>query len=100
MLRPFVAYTKLLVSPVVAVLTDNSVLEGLVPAVGEVDLIFSHPLEALLDPSLSADEELVEIQSELWPSQEQFYVSAPNNSVHCTLTCNICHRITLIASGG
>lgn len=74
-LRPFVAYTKLLVSPVVALLTNLSVLDNLVASKGEVDVIFDHPLEALLEPTLSAQENLVEINSELWPSGEQFYVS-------------------------
>ena len=69
------AYTRLLVSPVVAFLTDPSVLATLVPSIGEVDVIFSHPLEALLEPSLSAQEDLVAIGSELWPAQEEFYVS-------------------------
>ncbi|KIP11044.1 hypothetical protein PHLGIDRAFT_64468 [Phlebiopsis gigantea 11061_1 CR5-6] len=72
-LRPFVAYTKLLVSPVVALLTDLSLLDNLVPAQGEVDVIFDHPLEAFLEPSLSAGENLVDINSELWPSNESFY---------------------------
>lgn len=73
-LRPFVAYTRLLVSPVVALLTDLSLLDNLVPAQGEVDVIFDHPLEAILEPSLSTGENLVDINSELWPSNELFYV--------------------------
>ena len=62
-------------SPVVSLLTDLSVLDSLAPSEREVDVIFDHPLEALLDPPLSAQENLVEIDSELWPSHEQFYVS-------------------------
>ncbi|GJE85606.1 CoA pyrophosphatase [Phanerochaete sordida] len=72
-LRPFVALTKLLVSPVVTFLTDLAVLDNLIPSQGEVDVIFDHPLEALLDPQLSAQENLVEVGSELWPYEEQFY---------------------------
>jgi peroxisomal coenzyme A diphosphatase NUDT7 len=98
-LRPFVAYTRLLVSPVVAFLAELSVLDGLVPSQGEVDVIFSHPLEALLEPSLSAKEELVEINSELWPSEEEFYVSH-NTCLSAFLTQVIdTPRITRIASG-
>lgn len=72
-LRPFIAYTRLLVTPVVAFLSDHTVLDDLVPSAGEVDVIFDHPLEALLDPHLSAQENLVEIGSELWPYEEQYY---------------------------
>lgn len=74
-LRPFMAYTRLLVSPVVAFLTEISVLHRLVPSEGEVEVIFDHPLEAFLDPHLSEQEDLVVIGSALWPSDEQFYVS-------------------------
>lgn len=74
-LRPFFALTRLLVTPVVAVLTDISVLESLHPSVGEVDVIFDHPLEAILDPSLSVSEDLVALNSEQWPSDAEFYVS-------------------------
>ena len=64
----------MLVTPVVSLLTDLTVLETLKPAEGEVDLIFDHPLEALLDPCLSASEPLVGLNSELWPSEDEFYV--------------------------
>lgn len=84
-LRPFIAYTRLLVSPVVALLTDLSLLDNLAPAQGEVDVIFDHPLEAILDPSLSAGEDLVDINSELWPSNEEFYV-CPNCQFPCWST--------------
>ncbi|EKM57847.1 uncharacterized protein PHACADRAFT_251727 [Phanerochaete carnosa HHB-10118-sp] len=72
-LRPFISLTRLLVSPVVALLTDISVLHRLVPSEGEVEAIFDHPLEAFLDPHLSQQEDLVAIGSEPWPSDEQFY---------------------------
>ena len=69
-------------TPVVAVLTDLSVLDELKPSAGEVDLIFDHPLEAILDPSLSASERLVAINSEQWPSDAEFYVSPPRAIAH------------------
>lgn len=76
MLRPFLSSSQLLVTPVVALLTDLDVLATLRPCVGEVDQIFSHPLEAILDPSLLADKEpLVPKGSEHWPYQQEFYVS-------------------------
>ncbi|PSS34043.1 hypothetical protein PHLCEN_2v1947 [Hermanssonia centrifuga] len=77
-LRPFFAVSKLLVTPVVAVLTDPSVLCSLTPCESEVDVIFDHPLEALLDPTLSAQERLVEIKSELWPAEEEYHNYSDN----------------------
>ncbi|EKM51217.1 uncharacterized protein PHACADRAFT_213085 [Phanerochaete carnosa HHB-10118-sp] len=74
-LRPFIAWTRsfVLVTPVVALLTDPSVLSKLRPAEAEVDLIFDHPLFALLDPSTSKSEPLVALNSELWPSSDPCY---------------------------
>lgn len=88
-LRPFVALSRLLVTPVVALLTDVSVLEKLSPSKGEVDVIFDHQLEAMLEPPLSAQGQLVAINSELWPSEAEFYVCVfPHDiaiSIHPTL---------------
>lgn len=64
----------MLVTPVVSLLTDLSVLDHLHPCEGEVDLIFDHPLEAILEPSLSVNEPLVPLNSELWPSDIEYYV--------------------------
>lgn len=74
-LRPFVAWTRsfVLVTPVVALLTDLSVLSTLRAAEGEVDLIFDHPLSAILEPSLAKGEPLVPLNSEHWPSSDPFY---------------------------
>ncbi|KAI0337852.1 hypothetical protein BDW22DRAFT_1339094, partial [Trametopsis cervina] len=75
LLRPFVAWTRslVLVTPVVSLLTDLSVLDTLKAAPAEVDIIFDHPFEALLEPSLSAAEPLVPLNSSLWPSDIEFY---------------------------
>jgi hypothetical protein len=73
-LRPFVSLYKLIVTPIVAFLTDTSVLETLVPATAEVDRIFDHPLEALLDQSLAADLDLVPKDSRDWPYQDDLHV--------------------------
>lgn len=61
-------------TPVVAFLSDSSVLETLVPGDGEVDRIFNHPLESLLDPSILEAETLVEAGTEDWPYPEHVHV--------------------------
>ena len=70
-------------TPVVALLTDLSILDKLVPSPGEVDKIFDHPLEAVLDPSLAAKEDLAPKGSADWQYEEDYYVgaSAPYRSV-------------------
>ena len=73
-LRQYIASSKLLVTPVVALLADLSVLERLVPSLGEVDRIFDHPLEAILDPSLAGSEKLAPIGSEDWIYPEEYHV--------------------------
>ena len=73
-LHPFVSVHGLLVTPVVAFLADTSVLQRLKAAENEVSCIFSHPLEAILDPSLSEKEKLVPIGSEDWPYQTEYHV--------------------------
>jgi peroxisomal coenzyme A diphosphatase NUDT7 len=62
------------VTPVVAFLDDLSLLEELRAAPGEVAHIFDHPLEALLDPELARKEELVPLDSEHWPYEEELHV--------------------------
>lgn len=80
-LRPFLSVSQLLVVPVVALLTNLDVLADLVPCVEEVDHIFDHPLEAILDPSLMAaavatdEEPLVVKGTKHWPYPQDFYVS-------------------------
>ena len=59
----------------VAFLDDESILDGLRAAQGEVAHIFDHPLEALLDPELARGEKLVSIGSEDWPCEAGLYVS-------------------------
>ena len=74
-LEPFVSQYKVVVTPVVALLDDVSILDGLRAAPGEVAHIFDHPLEALLDPELARSEKLVSVGSEDWPYDEELYVS-------------------------
>lgn len=73
-LPPFLSQWKILVTPVIALLTDNSILDHLTPNADEVDTIFSHPLEAILDPTLAANETLSDKGSENWPYEEDLYV--------------------------
>lgn len=73
LLDPFVSLHGLVVTPVVAFLSDSSVLETLVPGDGEVDRIFNHPLESLLDPSILEAETLVEAGTEDWPYPEHVH---------------------------
>jgi coenzyme A diphosphatase NUDT7 len=63
----FVSQHKVIVTPVVALLDDVSIIDGLRAAPGEVAHIFDHPLEALLDPELAWGEKLVLVGTEDWP---------------------------------
>ena len=94
-LRPFLSSAKLLVTPVVAVLDDPSILGGLRPSEGEVDRIFTHPLDAILDPTLAAHEPLVEKGSDDWLYDPEYYVSISSPLYRCIdgfLTCNSCQN--------
>jgi len=75
-LEPFLSKYKLLVTPVIALLTDLSVLDNLKASDAEVDHIFDHPLEALLDPTLASKEPLVAIGSEDWPYEVEYHNSS------------------------
>ncbi|KAJ7461676.1 NUDIX hydrolase domain-like protein [Mycena galericulata] len=65
-LKPFISLHKLVVTPVVALLTDPTVISTLRAAEDEVAHIFSHPLEAILDPTIARKEALVSAGSEDW----------------------------------
>lgn len=73
-LPPFISVKGLIVTPTVALLTDPSVLNTLVPCQDEVDLIFDHPLKAFLDPTIVARENLAPIGSEQWVWETELYV--------------------------
>lgn len=74
-LEPFLSAHKLIVTPVVALLTNPAILERLKASEPEVSFIFSHPLEALLDPELAKSDPLVPIGSEDWPYTSELQVS-------------------------
>ena len=82
-LGPFVSKYKILVTPIVAFLADLSVLDNLTASEAEVDRIFSHSLEAILDPSLASSEpDLVPMSSDDWPYDVEYHVrSHPRCSV-------------------
>jgi len=42
--------------------------------IAEVEHIFDHRLDAILDPSVLSNESLAEKGSELWPYEEEHYV--------------------------
>ncbi|KAF5367085.1 hypothetical protein D9758_004023 [Tetrapyrgos nigripes] len=72
-LEPYISQWGIRVSPVVAFLSNVGLLDQLKANPGEVDKIFDHPLEAILEPSISKNENLVPIGSEDWPYQEELY---------------------------
>jgi len=82
-LRPFLSLYKLLVTPVIVLLTHpdpNTMLSKLIPNEGEVDHIFHHPLEALLDPdpalvgALDLDRHKFSVVGgEDWPYETEWY---------------------------
>ena len=73
-LEPFVSLHRLFVTPIVGFLAQPAILQSLKASEGEVSLIFSHPLEAILDPTLVNRETLVDIGSDDWPYQSDVYV--------------------------
>jgi len=75
LMEPAISLHRILVTPVVAFLSKPEVISTLKAAEGEVAHIFSHPLEAIIDPNLSNEEPLVPIGSEDWPYETETYVS-------------------------
>ena len=79
LLRPFMSKYHLVVTPLVALLNPahTSVLSHLVPHPGEVERIFHHPLECVLDPGMLSckQDDLAEKGGEDWPYEEDLYVS-------------------------
>ena len=78
-------------TPVIALLTDLSILDVLEPNEGEVDAIFEHPLEAILDPSHVNGLLLAEKGSEDWPYEEELYVR-----LYSFISC-LLHDISLLS---
>lgn len=74
MLRPFLSNKKVVVRPVIALLSDLSLLDKLQANEAEVAHIFDHPLEAMLDPTIALKEPLAEKGSSDWPYEEELHV--------------------------
>ena len=71
----FQPFHSLIVTPVVALLTDNAILDKMKAGEGEVDHIFSYPLEAVLSPELAPGiETLVEQGGLNWPYEPAYHV--------------------------
>lgn len=84
-MRPFVSLYGLLVSPAVCFLSDISVVDNLVGSETEVERIFEHPLEAMLNPSILREEGdnefslLAQKASEDWPYEEDLHNTTDSN---------------------
>ncbi|KEP52186.1 NUDIX hydrolase [Rhizoctonia solani 123E] len=78
-LTPFLSLYRLAVTPVVAFLSDLTLLDHLTPNPDEVDEIFDHPLEAILSPELAAslaprpERPLSARGSAQWPYEEEYH---------------------------
>ena len=73
-LDPFISIHRLVVTPIIAFLAQPAILKSLKASEGEVSHIFSHPLEAILDPTLVSCKTLVAVGSDDWPYQSDVYV--------------------------
>lgn len=73
-LEPFISLHRIFVTPIIAFLAQSEIIKSLKASEGEVSHIFSHPLEAILDPTLVNREILVAIGSDDWPYQSDVYV--------------------------
>ena len=85
----FVSQPKAVVTSVVLLLDDVSILDGLDAASGEVAHVFDYPLEVLLDPELAHSEKFVPVGSEDWPYEAELYVSAHRFCVHMCVRLNV-----------
>jgi len=76
-LEPFISLYRFfptpVVTPVIAFLAQPAILKSLKASEEEVSHIFSHSLEAILDPALVNHETLVAIGSDDWPHQSDVY---------------------------
>jgi len=79
--------------------TDPTIIGTLsAPSPDEVALIFSHPLEAILDPSLALQESLSEKGGVNWPYQEEVYNFTDSTWPQKRATIYRMHRFRTTAS--
>ncbi|KAK7454493.1 hypothetical protein VKT23_011247 [Stygiomarasmius scandens] len=71
-LQPYTTLMGFRVSSVVAFLSDNSILDRLKPNPAEVDRIFEHPLEGILDPQIVKVDE-VSTKPDDWPYEQELF---------------------------
>ncbi|KAK7056247.1 hypothetical protein VNI00_002799 [Paramarasmius palmivorus] len=101
-LDPFLSLHGLLVTPVIALLSDISVLQHLKASEEEVSRIFSHPLRAVLDPvtyfasGIGSKMLLAERGSEDWIYDPEYHHTSdtPHGSLHLYRN----HRFRSVAS--
>lgn len=97
-LPPYLSQWKLVVTPVLFFLDDPSVLASLVPCTQEVDRIFTHPLQAILDPELASDEVLSRKGSDDWPYEEELYNTSDSTWTQIRGSLYRMHRFRSAAS--
>ncbi|TEB34719.1 hypothetical protein FA13DRAFT_1625727, partial [Coprinellus micaceus] len=97
-LNSSISLHRLIVVPVVGVLTRPYVLNDLKASEDEVDNIFSHPLEAILDPSISSKEPLSAVGSEDWPYEDSEYYNTSDSVVE--ILGNTTYRMHRFRSSG
>ena len=85
----FVSQPKAVITSVVVLLDDVSILGGLDAASGKVAHVFDCPPEVLLDPELAHSEKLVPVRSEDWPYEAELYVSARCFCAHMCMRLNV-----------
>lgn len=93
-LNSSISLHRLIVVPVVGVLTRPYVLNDLKASEDEVDNIFSHPLEAILDPSISSKEPLSAVGSEDWPYEDSEYYVRTSFRVKLSLLTGVFRQNT------
>ncbi|PPQ85376.1 hypothetical protein CVT25_006407 [Psilocybe cyanescens] len=98
LLPPFISLHKILVTPIVAFLSDPKLLSFLKASEAEVSHIFSHQLEAILDPSLAKRGPLVPIGSDNWPYETEVYNTSDSVVPMLDNTAYRMHRFRTSAS--
>ncbi len=73
----------------VAILLDVNILNKLKASEHEVSRIFSHPLQAFLDPTLAASEKLVEKGTDDWIYETELHV--PRHLTYLLSYANVVH---------
>ncbi|KAF7300718.1 Nudix hydrolase domain-containing protein [Mycena chlorophos] len=94
---PFISLHKLVVTPILAYLTDPDLIASLKPSPDEVAAIFTHPLEAILDPELAAKENLVE-RGEDWIYETELHNTSVSEVALLNNAMYRMHRFRSVAS--